>query len=114
VNEAQLQSKTGKLDEALRLYQQALRLDDSTSDTAASAQDWYAYGRFLDDAGFAARLAFACMVKSETLMQSLPNPTVPASVAAARQKIEKRLGATAAMVRRDPEPALQEALALRR
>jgi len=114
VNEAQLQSKTGKLDEALRLYQQALRLDDSTSDTAASAQDWYAYGRFLDDAGFPARLAFACMVKSETLMQSLPNPTVPASVAATRQKIEKRLGATAAMVRRDPEPALQEALALRR
>jgi tetratricopeptide (TPR) repeat protein len=114
VNEAQLQSKTGKLDEALRLYQQALRLDDSTSDTTASAQDWYAYGRFLDDAGFPARLALACIVKSETLMQSLPNPTVPASVAAAREKIEKRLGVAAVVVRRDPEPVLQEALALRR
>jgi tetratricopeptide (TPR) repeat protein len=114
VNEAALQSKTGKLDEALRLYQQALRLDDSTADTNASAEDWYTYGRFLDDAGFPARLAFACMVKSELLMQSPHNPTLPASGAAARQKLEKRLGATAAAVRRDPEPALQEALALRR
>ena len=114
VNEAALQSKTGKLDEALRLYQQALRLDDSTADTSASAEDWYAYGRFLDDAGFPARLAFASMVKSEALMRSLPNPMVPASVAAARQKIEKQLGAAAAAVRRDPEPVLQEALALRR
>jgi tetratricopeptide (TPR) repeat protein len=114
VNEARLQSKAGNLDEALRLYQQALRLDDSTADTSASAEDWYAYGRFLDDSGFPARLAFACMVKSESLMESLPNPAVPASVAAVRQKIEKRLGATAAGVRRDPEAALQEALALRR
>jgi tetratricopeptide (TPR) repeat protein len=113
-NEAQLQSKAGKIDEALRLYQQALRLDDSTADMSASAQDWYAYGRFLDDAGFPPRLAFACVVKSESLMQALPNPAVPASLATARQKIEKRLGATAASVRRDPEPVLQEALALRR
>jgi len=114
VNEAALQSKAGKLDEALRLYQQALRLDDSTADTSASAQDWYAYGRFLDDAGFPARLAFACMVKSESLMRSLPSPAVPASLVAERQKIENRLGTTAAVVRRDPDPALQEALALRR
>jgi tetratricopeptide (TPR) repeat protein len=114
VNEAALQAKNGKLDEALGLYQQALRLDDSTADTSASAEDWNAYGRFLDDAGFPPRLAFACLVKSESLVKSLPNPTVPASVAAERQKIETRLGATAAAIRRDPEPTLQEALALRR
>ncbi len=114
VNEAALQAKAGKLDEALRLYQHALQLDDSTADTSASAEDWYAYGRFLDDAGFPTRLAFACMVKSESLRQSLSNPTISGSLLAARQKIEKRLGATAAAVRRDPEPALQEALALRR
>jgi len=114
LNEAALQSKTGKLDEALRLYQQALRLDESIADTSASAQDWYAYGRFLDDAGFPPRLAFACMVKSESLMQSLPHPVVPASLAAARQHIEQRLGAAGTAVRRDPEPALREALTLRR
>ena len=65
--------KTGTLDEALQLYQRALRLDDSLSDTNASAEDWFAYGRFLEDAGFPARLAYACLVKSESATQSLHN-----------------------------------------
>jgi hypothetical protein len=47
-------------------------------------------------------------------MQSLPNPAVPDSLVAPRKQLEKRLGAEAALVRRDLEPALQEALALRR
>jgi tetratricopeptide (TPR) repeat protein len=114
VNEAALQSKAGKLDEALRLYQQALRLDDSIADTSASAQDWLAYGRFLDDAGFPARLAYACMVKSEMLTQSLHSTAVPVAQTAARLEVERQLGASAASVRRDPEPVLQEALTLRR
>jgi tetratricopeptide (TPR) repeat protein len=114
VNEAALQSKAGKLDDALRLYQQALRLDDSIADTSASAEDWFAYGRFLDDAGFPARLAYACMVKSEMMTQSLHSTAVPAARTAARLEVEKRLGASAAPVRRDPEPVLQEALTLRR
>jgi tetratricopeptide (TPR) repeat protein len=114
VNEAALQSKTGKLDDALRLYQQALRLDDSIADASASAEDWFAYGRFLDDAGFPARLAYACMVKSETVTRSLHSTAVPTSQTAARLRIEKQLGAAAAAVQRDPEPVLQEALGLRR
>jgi tetratricopeptide (TPR) repeat protein len=114
VNEAALQSKTGKLDDALRLYQQALRLDDSVADESASAQDWFAYGRFLDDAGFPARLAYACMVKSETVTRSQHSSAVPALQTAAREQIEERLGASAAAIRRDPEPVLQEALSLRR
>jgi tetratricopeptide (TPR) repeat protein len=114
VNEAALQSKAGKLDEALRLYQQALRLDDSIADTSASAQDWLAYGRFLDDAGFPARLAYACMVKSEMLTQSLHSTAVPVAQTAARLEVERQLGASAASVRRDPEPVLQQALTLRR
>jgi len=113
VNEADLQSKTGNLDEALQLYQRALRLDDSLSDTNASAEDWFAYGRFLEDAGFPARLAYACLVKSESATQSLHN-AVQGYRVAARQRIEKQLGAAATEVRRNPEPALQQALALRR
>jgi hypothetical protein len=54
------------------------------------------------------------MVKSENARKSMTNPAVPDALSAARQQIEKRLGAEAASVRRDPEPALQEALALRR
>ena len=114
VNEADLQSKTGNLDEALQLYQRALRLDDSLSDTNASAEDWFAYGRFLDEAGFPARLAYACLVKSESATQSLRDGAIQSYRVEARQRIEKRLGAVAAEVRRNPEPVLQQALALRR
>ncbi len=114
VNEAELQAKTGKLDDALRLYQRALQVDSSIGDNSASAQDWLVYGRFLDDAGFPARLAYACLVKSENITQSLPHPAVPDSLVAPRKQLEKRLGAEAALVRRDLEPVLQEALALRR
>ena len=114
VNEAELQSKAGKLDDALRLYQRALQLDQSAGDNSASAQDWLVYGRFLDDMGFPSRLAYASFTKAENLAQSLPDSSVPESLVAARKKIEKKLGPEAAQIRRDPEPALQEALALRR
>ena len=112
VNEAALQAKAGKLTAALHLYQQALRLDSSKGDDSASAEDWLLYGRFLDDAGFPARLAYACVVKSEKITRLLPNPAVPDSLTAARRQMEKRLGAEAKSVRRNLEPALQEALAL--
>ena len=114
VNEAELQAKTGKVDDALRLYQHALQLDQSIGDNSASAQDWLAYGRFLDDAGFPARLAYASLLKSENLTKSLPNSPVPEPLVAARKQMEKKLGPEAALIRRDPDPALQEALALRR
>jgi len=114
VNDAALQARTGKLDEALRLYQHALRLDESVNDASAIAEDWFAYGRFLDDAGFPARLAYACMVKSESVTKLLPDSKIPASVTSSRQQIEKRVGAAAAGIRRNPDAALQEALALRR
>jgi tetratricopeptide (TPR) repeat protein len=52
INEAALQTKTGKVGEALRLYQQALKLDDSIADRRSSGEDWFSYGHFLDDAGF--------------------------------------------------------------
>ena len=114
VNEAELQSANGKLDAALRLYQRALGLDDSLPDKSASAVDWFAYGKFLDQAGFAPRLAYACMLKAELLAQSLPKSPLPESVVSTRQQIEKRLGSSANDLRRNPDPAAQEALSLRR
>jgi tetratricopeptide (TPR) repeat protein len=113
MNEATLQAKAGRVTDALPLYQHALQLDSATGDNSASAEDWLDYGRFLDGAGFPARLAYACIVKSESITRSLPKPAVPDSLVADRKQIEKRLGAEAARVRRDPEPVLQEALALR-
>jgi tetratricopeptide (TPR) repeat protein len=114
VNEAELQAKTGKLDDALRLYQHALQLDTAANDDSASAQDWLAYGHFLDVSGFPERLAYACIVKSETITQSLPDKTQADSMVATRKQIEKRLGSEASAIRRDPNEALQEALTLRR
>jgi tetratricopeptide (TPR) repeat protein len=113
VNEAALQAKAGKLTNALQLYQQALQLDSSIGDNGAEAQDWLAYGRFLDDAGFPARLAYACIVKSDSMKQPVFNSAPPDSLVATRKQMEKRLGAEAALIRRDPEPVAQEALALR-
>jgi tetratricopeptide (TPR) repeat protein len=125
MNEAALQAKNGKQGEALQLYQHALELDSSTGDNTASAEDWFAYGRFLEDFGFPPRLAYACMVRAESLTKaesvtqsisgkgietSLPDSTA----ASVRHDIEKQLGAQASVIRRDPEPVLREALALRR
>jgi len=113
VNEAAVEAKAGKLSEALPLYQQALRLDRAIGDDSASAEDWLAYGRFLDDAGFPPRLAYACLVKSESLTQSLHLTGAQDSTADVRKALEKRLGVASVAVRRDLEPALAEALALR-
>jgi tetratricopeptide (TPR) repeat protein len=114
VNEAELQAKTGRVDDALRLYQHALLLDQSNGDNSASAQDWSAYGRFLDDTGFPARLAYASLLKSENLTKAIPNSSVSEPQVAARRQLEKKLGTEAALIRRDPDPALREALAVRR
>jgi len=89
-------------------------LDESTGDKRAAAEDWAAYGRFLDEAGFPARLAYACVVKSESLARSLPDAALAEQLATVRKQFEHRAGADVAAVRRNPEPALREALALRR
>ncbi|HUO24653.1 MAG TPA: hypothetical protein VMU61_03240 [Candidatus Aquilonibacter sp.] len=113
VNEAALQARAGKLSEALELYQHALKLDDSLGDTSAAAQDWAAYGQFLDQAGFPGRLAYACFAKSESLMGQRPQTQLDEELAGKEKQIEKQIGAEAAQIRRDLEPALQEALTLR-
>jgi len=113
INEAALQTTTGNIGEALRLYQHALELDDAAADLRASAEDWFTYGQFLDAAGFPSRLVYACYTKSENLENSLPNSSLTQSLTVARKQIEKRLGAEAMAIRRNPEPVLRQALALR-
>jgi tetratricopeptide (TPR) repeat protein len=114
VNEADLQARGGKLDDALELYQHALRLDDSIGDKEAAAADWALYGRFLDDAGFPPRLAYACILKAQSEAHSLPNLSLPDPIKLTQSKLEKELGATARAIRGNPEPVLDEALTLRR
>jgi tetratricopeptide (TPR) repeat protein len=112
INEAALQAKTGKLGQALRLYQHALELDDSIADRRSSAEDWFTYGHFLDDAGFPARLVYACYARAASLAE--PDASFQRSNTAAMRQVETRVGSETAVIRRNPEPVSREALALRR
>jgi tetratricopeptide (TPR) repeat protein len=114
VDEAALQGEAGKLGTALQLYQHALQLDDSIGDRASTAEDWLAYGRFLDGAGFPARLVYACFIQSASLGDSLPDASQRQVLADASKHVEKRVGAEAGAIRRDPEPLLREVLGLHR
>ncbi len=129
VDEAALQARAGRLGQALTLYQHALQLDGATGDREAGAEDWFSYGRFLDDAGFPARLAYACLLKSEDLMKAVPGGKPPEALVAEKSKLENKLATRpenklanqpakttpgqAEALRRDPVPALKEALSLR-
>jgi tetratricopeptide (TPR) repeat protein len=112
INEAALQTKTGKVEQALRLYQHALKLDDSIADRRSSAGDWFIYGHFLDDAGFPARLVYACYARAASLAE--PNASFQKSISAAMSLVETRVGPERAVIRRNPESASREALELRR
>jgi tetratricopeptide (TPR) repeat protein len=114
VNEAAIQADAGKLDQALQLYQHALQLDDSIGDQISSAEDWLAYGRFLEKTGFPVRLVYACFVKSSMLEDSLTDASQRQYVTDARHEAERRLGTAAGAIRHDPTPMLREALILRR
>jgi tetratricopeptide (TPR) repeat protein len=113
VNEAHLLG-TGKVNDALRLYRRALELDNAAGDKDAGAVDWFVYGRFLEEAGFPPRMAYACMVKSERLGESLATSRLSATMAQARLQLEKRLGAEAEGIRRNPDQSLREALRVQR
>jgi tetratricopeptide (TPR) repeat protein len=113
VNEASLQQKSGRLDQALSLYQHALQLDDETGDRPAIAEDWFAYGRLLEASGFPAQLVYVCYVKSSTLQDALPDDAQRRLLADVRDRLERRLGKAAGAIRHDPEPELHEALGLR-
>lgn len=114
LNEAALDGSDGKMNDALRLYQHALELDDAIGDRTAGAQDWLAYGKFLDQGGFPARLVYACFVRSSVLGNSTLDTPRRQLLADASQQAAKRTGPEASKIRRDPQLILEEALALRR
>jgi tetratricopeptide (TPR) repeat protein len=112
VNEAALITKSGRTGEALRLYQQALQIDEALGDDRAVAQDWFAYGQFLYDAGFSRRLAYACLAKAATMAQFSAGAIGDPSPAL-RQRLEKELGGQAVVIARNLEPTLREARTFR-
>lgn len=113
VNEAALQAKSGRISAALPLYQEALRIDGAMHDASAGAEDWLAYAQFLDNAGFAPRLAYASLMKSHEIRRSMSGAQADDPAQALRDSLEKRLGKSADAVRDDPDPTVTEALRLR-
>jgi tetratricopeptide (TPR) repeat protein len=114
VNHAELESRDGNISQALRLYQHALKLDATLDDRPAEAADWYGYGLFLRDADFPPRLAYACLVKAESLLEAQPQQSGLKAISAARSELGKVLGGQAAGWQRNPQLALAEALSLTR
>jgi tetratricopeptide (TPR) repeat protein len=114
LDEAALQAKTGKLDDALHLYQRAMQLDEAVGDRRSAADDWFTYGRFLEDNGFPLRYAYACFLKSQSVTQSLSDNTIPPTLTEAIRRAAKKVGTEAAKLRRNPEPVVAEAVSLRR
>ena len=110
-SEAELKAGQGKTAQALQLYQHALTLDNNL-DARSEAGDLYSYAVFLRDSGFPPRLAYACLLKSEFLMQNFKDTPEFKSAALARKDLERKTGAESALLRRNPDSALHEALAL--
>lgn len=113
VNEATLQAKSGRVSAALPLYQEALRLDTAMRDDSAGAEDWLTYAQFLDDSGFPPRLAYACLMKSHEIRQTMSGRQADDPATAMRASLERRLGSAASAIRNDPEPTVAQALQLR-
>lgn len=114
VNSAELQAKAGKVNEALQLYQRALRLDEMAGDNQAGALDWFAYSRFLDQSGMA-QWAYVSLKKSESLQQTLKNPVLPAAETDLRKRLEAQLTPEEiASTTRDLEATARQAITLRR
>jgi hypothetical protein len=109
--EAELKAGQNKTAQALPLFQHAIELDGKLEDLQAKASDLYSYGVFLRDAGLSPRLAYACILKSQSLMQVKNTPEYN-SVAMAREDLEKKLAAQAGVLRQSPDSAVREALAL--
>jgi tetratricopeptide (TPR) repeat protein len=113
VAEAELEAGQNNIPPALHLYQNALELDAAVNDARTEATDWYSYALFLRDSGFPSRLAYACLLKSESLMKPLKDAPALQSVALVRTEVGKKLGMQATQLQRNSESALKEALALK-
>jgi tetratricopeptide (TPR) repeat protein len=113
VAEAELEAGQNKIPQALRVYQNALELDSSVNDPRTEATDWYSYALFLRDSGFPPRLAYTCLLKSESLLKPLKDASAQQSVTLVRIEVGKKLGVQAAQLQRNPDAALREAMALK-
>ncbi|HXZ28721.1 MAG TPA: tetratricopeptide repeat protein [Terriglobales bacterium] len=111
VTQAELQASQNQLGNAARSYQAALALDARVNDPSNAAVDWFNYGQFLRRHGQPETLVYACFLKAQEFLQDRPGAQLE-TLHQAMREIEPALGPHLAAVRRQPEPFLQQALAL--
>jgi len=111
VNQAILESKSGRVSNALALYQNALKLDRAANDPAAEAADWQAYAVFMNEQSYPKKLAYAALVRAHTLLRDTPIAPLPKTLQL-REELEAALGMASAAIRKDQTALLEQALQL--
>jgi tetratricopeptide (TPR) repeat protein len=119
IDAAELKAHQGNRAEAAADFQQALRLEKSST-IAAQAAHWFAYAEFLQQVKAPPRLIFACLTKADVLLHGDKDPVgdVPKDLPA-RTTFELNSTAstlevtTTNSIKTDLNPVLQEALALK-
>jgi tetratricopeptide (TPR) repeat protein len=108
---ADFQEKRNDAPDAANSYQRALKIDGALPDPRSAAADWFNYGQFLLQEKKPERLALACFLHAEQLLQGDSGSELE-QIQKARKVSESRLGSGAMQVRQHPAPFAQEALAL--
>jgi tetratricopeptide (TPR) repeat protein len=114
ISEASLEAGLGQTDRALYDFQDALQVDDKLSDPASEAADWYMFAMFLRDARFPSDLVYASLIKSQSLLSPDASRRNSTGTEKLEKELEKELGSQSAMIRRNPDPLVREAMELRR
>lgn len=114
VREAEFDIKQGDTKDAIRLYQQALKLDIGLNDPRNEAVDLYNYGLLLRRAGHSESLVYACLSRTQALLQSTPPGPEAQVVAIELKKMEAGRSSKSpfASEHSSSEAALREALAV--
>ncbi len=109
---AEMQAKHGEFGDAVRLYQQALRVDSTTRLPDLEADDLLHYAQLLrvhhlDD------MAYACLLRARAILESTPTAPEYKTVVSSVRELESQSSASQLRaVRRDPDSALVQALSL--
>jgi tetratricopeptide (TPR) repeat protein len=108
---ADLQEKSGNTKAAAESYQRGLSLDAKAGDTQSEAIDWFNYGQFLRRHGLPDELAYACLLRAESLLAPTGGQSLE-TARAMREQMAAHLGKKAAAAQKDLPGLLARASAL--
>ena len=108
---ADLQEKRGDVKSAAHSYQRGLAVDAKASDPHSEAFDWFNYGQFLRRHSQPDDLAYACVLRAESLLASSGGADLQ-TVQTIRKQMESSLGKKSATAQKDVPALLARAAAL--